>query len=111
MSSLTSTTNNRLLTIVADELKFGRLLAEGSFDQVWLGKWRQSPAAIKQVKRDVVNEKATDDFFREASLISAIRPHGNIVQLFGVCLAPLCFFLECLPRGSLPTSLDELDNQ
>jgi serine/threonine protein kinase len=42
----------RLLQIKAGELAFGRLIGEGSFGEVWLGKWRQTPAALKQIKQD-----------------------------------------------------------
>ena len=52
-----------------------------------------------------------EEFWKEAGLVSNIRPHSNIVQFFGVCLNPLCVVTEFMERGNLRSYLDDPENK
>jgi serine/threonine protein kinase len=47
------------------------------------------------------------EFFREASLMLGIKPHKNIVRIFGMCqeATNLSLVMEFLPNGSLDSYL------
>ena len=60
---------------------------------------RLSEVAIKQVKREIVNESLLSEFWGECGILSKLRPHVNIVQFLGVCLNPLCIITEFLSNG------------
>ena len=47
-----------------------------------------------------------NEFWREVSLISKLKPHSNIAQFFGICLNPLCVVSEFLSNGDLRHYLD-----
>ena len=55
--------------------------------------------------------KGLDEFWKEASLISKLRPHANIVQFFGICLKPLCVITEYMELGNLRTYLSNMKNE
>ena len=55
--------------------------------------------------------KGLDEFWKEASLISKLKPHANIVQFFGICLNPLCVVSEFLEKGDLRHYLDDKQNK
>ena len=56
--------------------------------------------AVKQIKRELMNEKSLSEFWGECEIISKFKPHANIVQFFGVSLNPLCLVTEFLPNGN-----------
>ncbi|DBA74000.1 hypothetical protein WJX77_000667 [Trebouxia sp. C0004] len=107
--------------IAYKELKFSRLIGEGSFGRVFLGKWRETTVAIKLLNPTV--RKAShgsdsddgelgshqvnsckpgllDDLDKEAGIMAALR-HPNVVMFLGVCLEPPCMVAEFCARGSM----------
>lgn len=109
--------------IAYSELKFSRLIGEGSFGRVFLGKWRETTVAIKLLSGKPSAPKAEDfdssesgcelssnkprrctsgmldDLDKEAAIMAALR-HPNVVMFLGVCLDPPCVVAEvpCLDR-------------
>jgi serine/threonine protein kinase len=81
------------------ELQIISDIGSGAYGKVCLGKWRGVKVAIK-VAKDVVD---IDDFFKEALLMIAIRPHPNVLQVLGVCIdgPNPAIVMEYCPRGSL----------
>ena len=104
--------------IAYHELKFSRLIGEGSFGRVFLGKWRETTVAIKLLTPSLIKPEGAsrdsdsdcelgmsapcckcgllDDLDREASIMAALR-HPNVVMFLGVCLEPPCMVAEVTP--------------
>jgi serine/threonine protein kinase len=55
---------------------------------------------------DVIFAIDLEEFWKEATLLSKLRPHSNIVTFLGVCLQPFCVIFEFLPNGNLRSHLD-----
>jgi serine/threonine protein kinase len=142
--------------IKASELVFTEKIGKGSFGQVWKGKWRSGFVAIKQVLESAMTQRSKsvfllislcyvssfffflafllyidlEEFWKEAVLLSKLRPHSNTVRnrrdcqsLFistlsnratvfysqvrylGICLQPTCMVTEYLVLGDLFTYL------
>ncbi|KAL6066360.1 Tyrosine-protein kinase BTK [Balamuthia mandrillaris] len=89
-----------------NELVMEKEIGRGAFGTVFKGKWRNTQVAIKTIRQDVsyLSAKELDEFKSEAKLMMNMRPHANLVQLFGVCTKPfnpLVIVLEFLEGGSL----------
>ena len=102
--------------IAYHELKFSRLIGEGSFGRVFLGKWRETTVAIKLLSpsphraearhdsdsddTELCSTQASrckpgllDDLDKEAGIMAALR-HPNVVMFLGVCLEPPAMVAE-----------------
>ncbi|KAL6040051.1 non-membrane spanning protein tyrosine kinase [Balamuthia mandrillaris] len=81
------------------ELEFEEQIGRGAFGVVWRGKWRATPVAIK------MDSPALKEAFKaEMDIMKNLRPHSNVVQLFGVCTEdgqPWCLVTEYLAKGDL----------
>eukprot|EP00002_Diphylleia_rotans_P030967 TRINITY_DN640_c0_g1_i7.p1 TRINITY_DN640_c0_g1~~TRINITY_DN640_c0_g1_i7.p1 ORF type:complete len:2512 (+),score=542.25 TRINITY_DN640_c0_g1_i7:107-7642(+) len=88
--------------IHSHELKFGPLLGEGGFGQVYKGEWRGSDVAIKRLIEKDITAAALAAFKREIALIVELR-HPNIVLYMGACLEKgfVCLVSELMEHGSL----------
>ncbi|KAK9792727.1 hypothetical protein WJX73_008655 [Symbiochloris irregularis] len=62
--------------------------------------------AVKLVKAQVPTEKERENFYREVLMLHAIR-HKNIVQFYGACLEPDCYFIvtELMAGGDMYSAL------
>ncbi|ERN15910.1 uncharacterized protein LOC18444205 [Amborella trichopoda] len=66
-----------------------RELGSGTFGTVYHGKWRGSDVAIKRIKKSCFagrlseQERLTDDFWREAKILSKLH-HPNVVAFYGI---------------------------
>ena len=47
--------------IDSSQLEFNKIIGNGSFGQVWKGRWRQIQVAIKQVKQEIIDKKSTQN--------------------------------------------------
>ncbi|BDA45207.1 probable serine/threonine-protein kinase SIS8 at C-terminar half [Coccomyxa sp. Obi] len=116
--------------VAYSDLKFSRVIGEGSFGRVFLGKWRETTVAIKLLSQPLVpprtgnnwdfgegsdsftsgdcnrhkrNAKAAsllEELRKEARLMAVLR-HPNIVMFLGACSSPPCMVTEFCARGSL----------
>ncbi len=95
--------------IRAADLHLGAAVGEGGFGIVRSGKWRGRTVAVKQIKRKAFNnEKALAEFEAEVKRMSALQPHENVVQLYGVAdLADgdIAAVMEWCASGALVTLL------
>ncbi|CAL8469015.1 g8556 [Coccomyxa elongata] len=112
------------------DLRFSRVIGEGSFGRVFLGKWRETTVAIKLLSQPLVppstgnnwdfgegsdsfttvdcnrhkrNANVTsllEELRKEARLMAVLR-HPNIVMFLGACSSPPCMITEFCARGSL----------
>jgi hypothetical protein len=91
-----------LVNIKSSEIKMMHKLGEGSFGAVFLGEYKGRYCAVKKLSANVI-ATAVSEFFREASLMLSIKPHRNIVRVFGMCqeMGNFMMLMEFLPRGSL----------
>jgi len=84
------------------ELEFESEIGRGSYGIVFKGRWRGGSVAIKQLLLQAMTPKEIDDFKSEAVVMSALRPHVNVVQFLGITSTPqLCIITEFLENGSL----------
>lgn len=58
------------------ELKFSRLIGEGSFGRVFLGKWRETTVAIKLLSRKSLPPKAVDSGSGDPGYQLSSKPQG-----------------------------------
>ena len=58
---LDSKLHQNISKIDVSELKFDKVLGNGSFGEVWKGSWRGLIVAIKQVKQEIIDEKSKYD--------------------------------------------------
>jgi len=67
--------------------------------------------AIKRLT-NTVNAGSVNEFYREAALCLAIRPHINVVRTYGMCQEPnnISLVMEWLPAGSLDGWLAKPEN-
>ncbi|KAK9820960.1 hypothetical protein WJX81_007609 [Elliptochloris bilobata] len=105
------------------DLQFSRVIGQGSFGRVFLGKWRETtvaikllnepgvppgaeiwdapdPAALPAAQRPKVDEGLLEGLRREAGLMAALR-HPNVVLFLGACPDPPCMVTAFCARGSL----------
>lgn len=71
-----------------NEIEFGKELGRGAFGIVFRAKWRLIDVAVKKLLTNQLTEKQINEFLSEASVMSSIKPHKNIVQLYGISTAP-----------------------
>jgi predicted Ser/Thr protein kinase len=90
-----------------NDIKFGEQLGQGGSGQVFKGKWKNTDVALK-----VSMTQANQSVIAELSLMINLRPHPNVVQLFGYSVHPetnsIILILEFCNGGSLD---DYLVNQ
>ncbi|RMZ53790.1 hypothetical protein APUTEX25_003929, partial [Auxenochlorella protothecoides] len=101
------------------DLVLSRVIGEGAFGKVYLGRWQETDVAIKvltslqafgigaagatvagpdgEVRLDPEVLRTLE---REVGIMVAIR-HPNIILFMGVCLDPACIVTEFCARGSL----------
>jgi len=58
-------------------------LSYGAFSVVYRGRWRGVECAVKQLNIPVMDQKAKQEFRKEASLMQELGHHPNIVTFFG----------------------------
>ncbi|KAL6046061.1 Bone morphogenetic protein receptor type-1B [Balamuthia mandrillaris] len=86
------------------ELKFEEEIGKGQFGVVWRGRWRETRVAIKMFNAIMSSPALRDNFKAEMDIMKHLRPHTNVVQLFGVCtddVHPWCLVTEYLAQGDL----------
>jgi len=93
------------------EIKFQDLqllsrIGQGSFGEVWQGRWRSTDVAVKRVwglhgSFEEAAHAATE-FEREITMLSQLR-HPNVVMFLGACRVPpdIALVMEYCPRGTL----------
>ncbi|XP_078432612.1 RAF-like serine/threonine-protein kinase 24 [Wolffia australiana] len=100
----------RFQQIKNEDLEEMRELGSGTFGTVYHGKWRGTDVAIKRIKkscftgRSSEQERLTEDFWREAEILSKLH-HPNVVAFYGVVEngpgATLATVTEYMVNGSL----------
>lgn len=76
-----------------------RLLGEGSFSKVYLGKWRKTIVVAKVVDHEIIKHKK-ELVLRELDNLTKLH-HPNIVQILGYIDDPFIIILEYIPKGDL----------
>ena len=59
----------------------------GNFGAVSKAVWKGKNCAVKQITF-FENEVTTDDLAKEVKKMRSIKPHANVLKLFGVCSKP-----------------------
>lgn len=86
--------------IPLSDLIYQNEIGRGAFGIVFKGQWRGTlgifsnnnnslSVAIKKLLREDMTDQDVEDFEREITLMKDLRPHSNVVQLFGICMNPL----------------------
>lgn len=94
------------------DLKMTRVVGEGAFGKVYLGRWHETDVAIKVLTSlsalglpggDASSKEATEairTLEREVGLMVGMR-HPNVILFMGLCPEPPCVVTEYCSRGSL----------
>lgn len=73
-----------MFNIKSSELEIIEKLGEGSFGAVFLCNWKGRQVALKKLTSSMLSSHI-NDFFREAALMTGIKPHKNVVRIHGLC--------------------------
>jgi len=94
------------------DIKFDKRISEGGYGVVHKGRWMSTVVAIKEIKREIIEQDKLEEFRNECSVMEIIR-HPNIVMFLGACTKPphLCIILEYCGRGSLWSCLHDMGNK
>lgn len=84
------------------DLKFDKRISEGGYGIVYKGRWMSTVVAIKEIKKEIIEQDKLEEFRNECSVMEVIR-HPNIVMFLGASTKPphLTIVLEYCGRGSL----------
>ncbi len=89
-----------------EQLTFEEQLGQGGSGQVFKGKWKNTVVALK-----VSMTEANSTVIGELELMVQMRPHPNVVQLFGFSVNPethsIILIIEYCAGGSLQTVLED----
>ena len=92
-----------------EQLSFGDRLGQGANGQVFKGKWKNTTVALK-----VSMTQANQSVISELELMMKLRPHPNVVQLFGFSVHPetqsIILIIEYCEGGSLDGKLYDTNN-
>lgn len=83
------------------ELEFEKQLGAGAFGSVYLADWHGTEVAVKKLD---LSATQIESFKDEAELMKKMRPHPNVIQLYGVCTdedTPACIIMEYLKQGDV----------
>lgn len=92
------------LIIKKSELEFGSIIGRGSSGTIYAGRWHDQRVAIKQLETEAILG-GREGALEEAKLVSLIRPHPNVIQIFGVCVTKVHVFIV---MSKMHSSLDKL---
>ena len=83
-----------------DQLHYDRKLSEGGYGIVYRGRWKYTTVAIKEIKKEIIEQDKLEEFKNECAVMEVIR-HPNIVLFLGACTkAPnLCIVLNTAHVG------------
>ncbi|GAQ84750.1 Serine Threonine protein kinase [Klebsormidium nitens] len=97
----------RELEAATDDFSPAKLLGEGGFGKVYLGRLEHRSAAIKVLNPEGL--QGPDEFQREVEILSGLR-HPHIVMLMGCCPERGCLVYEYCANGSLEDRLARRDH-
>eukprot|EP00899_Mesostigma_viride_P012543 jgi/Mesvir1/2128/Mv16654-RA.2 len=90
-----------------EELQMLEKVGEGTFGEVFRGKWLGKEVAIKRMRTSSLTPSRLLDFDKEVAILEKIR-HPNCVLYMGFCLRPqLCIITEFIAGGNLAARLAE----
>ena len=99
-----------VVEIHLSNIKLGRLIGQGAYGAVYVGKWNKRVVAVKKLHGVPPGAGKSDlkTFVREVAVLSAVR-HPKIVRMFGACLKlpHLCIVEEMMDGGSLHALLHQ----
>eukprot|EP01102_Stenamoeba_stenopodia_P012134 TRINITY_DN3792_c0_g1_i2.p1 TRINITY_DN3792_c0_g1~~TRINITY_DN3792_c0_g1_i2.p1 ORF type:complete len:732 (-),score=135.02 TRINITY_DN3792_c0_g1_i2:82-2277(-) len=95
-----------------EEIVLESKIGEGSFGEVFKGKWRGSELAVKRLFRQQADARILLELRKESVIMSSLR-HPNILLFLGVCITPpnLCILTEYMRNGSLGPFLRNKSNK
>ena len=85
------------------------VLGTGGTARVFVGQYKHKPVAIKMITCFELTPEIVSSFFEEAKLLYRCSEHPNVLDMYGICVAPptLCLILELAKGGDLTTDLAE----
>ena len=91
-----------------EEIQILEKLGEGTFGEVYRGKWRGGDVAVKRLFTKNPAEKILFELKKESLIMSNLR-HPNILLFLGSCINPpnLCIVTEYMKLGSLASLLHD----
>lgn len=91
-------------------MQFDRKISEGGYGIVYRGRWKHTTVAIKEIKREIIEQDKLEEFKNECAVMEVIR-HPNVVLFLGACTKSpnLSIILEYCSKGSLWSLLHDLN--
>ncbi|XP_062086878.1 serine/threonine-protein kinase STY46-like [Humulus lupulus] len=83
-------------------LKFEKMVASGSYGDLYKGTYCSQEVAIKILKPERINTDMQREFAQEVFIMRKVR-HKNVVQFIGACTKPpsMCIITEYMSGGSV----------
>ncbi|PON40307.1 Phosphorylase kinase, gamma catalytic subunit [Trema orientale] len=83
-------------------LKFEKMVASGSYGDLYKGTYCSQEVAIKILKPERINTDMQREFAQEVFIMRKVR-HKNVVQFIGACTKPpsMCIITEYMAGGSV----------
>lgn len=83
-------------------LKFEKMVASGSYGDLYKGTYCSQEVAIKILKPERINTDMQREFGQEVFIMRKVR-HKNVVQFIGACTKPpsMCIITEYMAGGSV----------
>ncbi|XP_024032982.1 serine/threonine-protein kinase STY46 isoform X1 [Morus notabilis] len=83
-------------------LKFEKMVASGSYGDLYKGTYCSQEVAIKILKPERINTDMQREFAQEVFIMRKVR-HKNVVQFIGACTKPpsMCIVTEFMSGGSV----------
>uniref|UniRef100_A0A803NQC1 non-specific serine/threonine protein kinase n=1 Tax=Cannabis sativa TaxID=3483 RepID=A0A803NQC1_CANSA len=83
-------------------LKFEKMVASGSYGDLYKGTYCSQEVAIKILKPERINTDMQREFAQEVFIMRKVR-HKNVVQFIGACTKPpsMCIVTEYMSGGSV----------
>eukprot|EP00600_Ochromonadales_sp_CCMP1393_P011318 CAMPEP_0175001850 /NCGR_PEP_ID=MMETSP0005-20121125/3364_1 /TAXON_ID=420556 /ORGANISM="Ochromonas sp., Strain CCMP1393" /LENGTH=422 /DNA_ID=CAMNT_0016256785 /DNA_START=557 /DNA_END=1825 /DNA_ORIENTATION=- len=89
-------------------LQLEKVVGHGATSEVYLGRYKKRPVAIKLSNPPEITEEAIEVFVAEAKIASSLH-HFNIVEFVGICVRPpqIAMVFEFCEFGNLKSSLTQ----
>jgi tRNA A-37 threonylcarbamoyl transferase component Bud32 len=88
--------------IPESELQLKKKIGSGAYGAVYKASWKGVTVAVKQALAVSVDDQAISAFKREAKIMLSIRPHPNVLTVYGVMISDKVYIvLDYCDLGAL----------
>ena len=100
---MTAPLSENLAAIPSESLQLDELIGEGSYAEVYRGKWEGREVAIKKLKLKKLPAHLAKDFDKETKIMARCNGCAQIVKILGACseVGQYAMVMEFMSKGAL----------